>query len=392
MRATDRANIIRDNLASLIKKDLSNIYAITGRFGVELDDSKKFHEEARHAADQKGPVKKGDIVWVPLIWQNQVIAVCGLKASKIEVDEEVKLLEGLLDEITYEEFLKDQTQKMIDPRSDFIKTLLEKNQITTMEQAIDMGDILGINLRSPQSIILVKVPGLRKKFINKHRGIPKENLMIKLSKDSQDFMHKISTAFEKNENNIIAFLEPDLYVVLKWARGQVNTLNSINFFKNKAKFIKEIVEKETGIIPTIGVGQYYPNLSGLRKSYRDAKVALELGERIWGDGNIYHIVDVGMFVALSPKISFERKCELAYQILGPIFNDKSLYKTVSVFLENDMNLTEAARKLHLHRNTLIYRLDKVKKDIGLDPRKFSDAIQIKLGMILYSPSQVACER
>jgi carbohydrate diacid regulator len=142
----------------------------------------------------------------------------------------------------------------------------------------------------------------------------------------------------------------------------------------------------TGIVPTIGVGQYYPGAEGLRKSFSDAKVAIELGEKIWGPGKVYHITDVGMFIALSNKIPFERKCELAYQVMGKIFSDDSLYKTVSIFLENDMNLSEAAKKLHLHRNTLIYRLDKIKKLIGLDPRKFSDAIKIKLGLVLYAPT------
>lgn len=382
---------VKERLQDYIKKDVLNLYTVTGRLGVELDGEKKFFEAAKKAASIKTPVKENSILWVPLLWQNQVLVVCGLKTKKDYPEESIRVLEGLLDEITYEEFLKSQTKKLIDPRSNFVKALLETDQFKTMEQAIDMGDILGINLRSPQAAIFIKIPGLYKEIINKYRGMPKENMIVKVSRDRQAFMHKLSNAFDKNENNIIAYLEPDHYVVLKWARGQVNTLNSINFFKKKADFIKEIIEKETGITPTIGVGQYYPNLAGLRKSYRDARVALELGQKIWGESRNYHIVDVGMFIALSPKITFERKCELAYQILGPIFNDKSLYKTVSVFLENDMNLTEAARKLHLHRNTLIYRLDKVKKDIGLDPRKFSDAIQIKLGMILYSPSQVACE-
>ena len=56
-----------------------------------------------------------------------------------------------------------------------------------------------------------------------------------------------------------------------------------------------------------------------------------------------------------------------------------------------MNLTEAAKKLHLHRNTLIYRLNKVKNLIGLNPTSFHDALQIKLGLMVHSEQEVPLE-
>jgi DNA-binding PucR family transcriptional regulator len=98
-----------------------------------------------------------------------------------------------------------------------------------------------------------------------------------------------------------------------------------------------------------------------------------------------------MYISLSENVSPERKAELAHQILGDILKDKDLHKTIKVFLEMNMSLTDAAKKLHLHRNTLIYRLEKIKKEYGLDPRKFSDAVQIKLGLMLYSPESKKCD-
>ena len=133
---------------------------------------------------------------------------------------------------------------------------------------------------------------------------------------------------------------------------------------------------------TIGVGQYYPELQGLRKSYQDAKLALEVGIKVWGRGRMYHIKQVGMFITLA-NTSQDRKAELAHQILSPLLRDEQLFKTVQAFLTSGLNLTDAAEKLHIHRNTLIYRLDKTKKLINLDPRHFDDALQIKLGLMFY---------
>ncbi len=133
---------------------------------------------------------------------------------------------------------------------------------------------------------------------------------------------------------------------------------------------------------TIGVGQYYPDLRGVRKSYQDAKLALDVGAKVWGLGRVYHIKRVGMFITLA-NTSQDRKAELAHQILSPLLRDEQLFKTVQAFLASGLNLTEAAEKLHIHRNTLIYRLDKTKKLINLDPRHFDDALQIKLGLMFY---------
>jgi carbohydrate diacid regulator len=89
-----------------------------------------------------------------------------------------------------------------------------------------------------------------------------------------------------------------------------------------------------------------------------------------------------MFITLA-NTSQDRKAELAHQILSPLLRDEQLFKTVQAFLASGLNLTEAAEKLHIHRNTLIYRLDKTKKLITLDPRHFDDALQIKLGLMFY---------
>ena len=65
-----------------------------------------------------------------------------------------------------------------------------------------------------------------------------------------------------------------------------------------------------------------------------------------------------------------------------IFTDKEMTDTAEEFLDSSLNVSETARKLYLHRNTLIYRLDKIEKETGLNIRKFSDAITFRLITIL----------
>lgn len=381
-------------LQNYVQKNLLDFFALTNSFGYDVKDYKRFFDGARIAAEknkwQMEKIGKREVYWVPLNWNGKVVAVCGLFGYREYPKEKAKALSGLLDEVAYEGFLETQLEKTIHPKSNFIKGLLLTDEIKTFDEAIERADIVGINLRSPQAVILFEVPGFFKRVYMKNKKMPKEALMVKIAEECRDFMGRLSAYFDNYEQNIFACFDEDLFACLKWVRGEVNTLNTVNFFKEKAGYIQQCVKKETGVQATLGVGQYYPGLNGLHKSYEDAKTALLIGKKIWGEGRNYHIIDVGMLVMLSSEVSFERKCELAMQILGPVFTDSDIYKTVNAFLENDMNLSDTAKKMHLHRNTLIYRLDKVKKTIGLDPRKFSDAVQIKLGLLLYKPDE-KCE-
>lgn len=382
-----RVKAIRKRLEAAIRKDIPNLYAIAGKLGVQTGNRRWYWEAAKKAAQTKKYQKEGeDIYWIPLCLGEEVLIVVGVKGYKKYPKEIAELLNGLLTEIVNDHLLEMQINQVIDQKRNYIRELLETDRYISYEEAIDRGDIIGINLRAPQAVIIIRTPGLFKSFEKKFKDKPRENWPVLLTEECSRITEQLAESFKGFDKNVFACIGYDSFVALKWARGQVTTINSINFFKSKGKYISEVVEEITGIKPTVGIGQYYPGAEGLRKSFSDAKVAIELGEKIWGPANVYHITDVGMFIALSNKIPFERKCELAFQVMGKIFADDSLFKTVSIFLENDMNLSEAAKKLHLHRNTLIYRLDKIKKLIGLDPRKFSDAIKIKLGLVLYAPT------
>lgn len=374
-------------IINLLEKSFGDTIIITDKSGIGLKN-KKFYEAAAASVKNGKDKKDHHYFWHPLLWKSKAFGACGLKIDRAGNKEEIKMIDGLMGEIDYESFLEDQVDRNLDPKSNFIKELLCSENIKSFDQAIDRADIIGLNLRSPQAIIVIKIPGLFKKFHEKCKKYPKNLTSVYIDKECNQLIGDLKRGFDNYEQNIFTCLEPDMFVCLKWARGQISTLNTINFYRKKGEYISEIIEKKIGIKPTIGVGQYYPGLNGLRKSFSDAQIALSLGEKVWGPKRVYHITDVGLFVALSAKTSFDRKCELAHQILGPIFDDKSLYKTITTFLECDMSLTEAAKKLHLHRNTLIYRLEKIKKETGLDPKKFSDAIQIKLGLMLYGPTLV----
>ena len=131
----------------------------------------------------------------------------------------------------------------------------------------------------------------------------------------------------------------------------------------------------------IGLGRYHPGLTGLADSYADAQTALSLGRRFHKNKRIHWLAELGVvaFVGISDE---ETKLELAEHLLSPLNEEPELLQTLEQFFAEDCSLSLAAAGLSIHRNTLSYRLDKITSLTGLDPRRFDDAVQIRLALML----------
>lgn len=147
-----------------------------------------------------------------------------------------------------------------------------------------------------------------------------------------------------------------------------------------AAAMQETALSEEGIALTIGIGEPVGTATELSKSYRQALTAMEIG-------CVFHPKDS---VFLSRTMLLERflydippETATAYHQLlfnrrtARLFSDEML-ETINMFLSKDLNMSDTARQMYIHRNTLVYRLDKVQKQLGLDLRHFSDAMTFKL--------------
>lgn len=141
---------------------------------------------------------------------------------------------------------------------------------------------------------------------------------------------------------------------------------------------------ETSRMIYIGVGEPVMKLEELSQSYREARKAIDVGR----------IYRVGTYVFIYRNLLLERflsdvPADMAMQYNVSLFNRRSMRLlndemiiTIEKFFENNLNLSETARQLYIHRNTLVYRLDKVQRVLGLDLRLFEDAVTFKLMMLL----------
>lgn len=151
--------------------------------------------------------------------------------------------------------------------------------------------------------------------------------------------------------------------------------------------IYDAIYSELFYEPKIGVGTTVSNLKDLSVSYKKAIESIKLGKLFLSDKNIYCYVNFGL-----PKLidnmdinSLEELCEdMNYKNVDKVLSDSELVLTSEKFFENNLNISLTAKKLFIHRNTLIYRLNKIFKISGYDLRVFEDSINFKVAMSIHN--------
>ncbi|MCL5093855.1 MAG: helix-turn-helix domain-containing protein [Patescibacteria group bacterium] len=324
-----------------------------------------------------------NVFWQSISYNDSPIGSLGIKNKNLQ-PETLNLMSGMAEVILYQNFLLKNLYSITDIRAQFLIDLLASNKYKTFEEIYSEADILKINLREKLSVIIIKINDLVEDYLKTLEKLSSDSKKVKVINYIQEVELFLKQCFKDYDQNTVAYVNNNQFIILKGITGEkITTENSVRFFKEKAKYLFESLSKKyPNKTITMGVGQFYPELEGLKKSYQDAKIALDIGLKVWGGNKAYHILDIGTFASLSGEISQKRKMEIAEQVLSKLLETPELLKTIKIFLSSGMNLTMASKELHIHRNTLIYRLNKAKKTIGLDPKKFSDALQIKLGLLI----------
>jgi carbohydrate diacid regulator len=173
----------------------------------------------------------------------------------------------------------------------------------------------------------------------------------------------------------------------RWAEAENNT-DSLNALWTNLTALKRAgdallvrLRDDTGVAISIGIGRYHSGVLGLAKSYQDARMALSLGHRFNGRDRVYCLDRLGIaaFIGVADE---QTKIELATHLLSPLDCETELLTTVEAFFAHNCSPSATVKQLLIHRNTLNYRLDKLASLIGLDPRCFDEAVQIRLALLL----------
>jgi carbohydrate diacid regulator len=260
------------------------------------------------------------------------------------------------------------------------------------------GQILGMDLARPRAVILINAAD----YIlspDSSSPLPGHDAWLRRSfLRARLVISSVVSFFELPNETICAYIGDGEVAVLKasssqdlaaWTEDQDNFVDSnaswadLTALKRASTALLARLRRDTGSAISIGIGRYHPRISGLARSYQDARAALRLGRCLQGQNQV-HCLD-GLGIAALVGVSDERtKIDLATHLLSPLDQEPELLETLDVFFFENCCPSSTANRLSIHRNTLSYRIDKIASLTGLDPRRFDDAVQIRLALLLRS--------
>ncbi len=190
----------------------------------------------------------------------------------------------------------------------------------------------------------------------------------------------VSSLFTDNQRDFVFTISESDIVVVKEIRQEVDS----KAIESLAGSIVDVLEGEHYIKAAVGVGMMVTGIKELANSFKEAQVALEVGKVFDTERSILRYDNLGI-----ARLIYQLPTTLCEMFLKEVFKkgsidslDQETLFTIQRFFENNLNVSETSRGLFVHRNTLVYRIEKIKKLTGLDLREFDDAIVFKVALMV----------
>lgn len=156
--------------------------------------------------------------------------------------------------------------------------------------------------------------------------------------------------------------------------------------EHTAQTIVDMMSTEAMMNVRVAYGTIVQELKDVSKSYKEAMMALEVGKIFYVEKkvNSYGSLGIGRLIYQLPANLCKIFIDEIFGDNDPGSFDEEIVSTVNKFFENNLNVSETSRQLFVHRNTLVYRVEKLQKSTGLDVRTFDDALTFKIAMMVYN--------
>lgn len=377
----EQAEKIQNYIMSLLGKEVSFVNPknkfLTSSFPENIGRNANLPSKILQTNKPQTIVYRGESqIIVPLVYEEENLGILLVNDPESRGLESADLIKSFAELLIQQYFQNLQNVK--DSTDQFISKIILGGDLKDIPYLASEASILGHKLNLPRIAIFIKLYGFWENcLLNDKRFEGNKKSVIEYWKKAIE--NAISGFFTKTADNIVAYLGEDQFLVFKdiSKSGEEKVVEMIK--KSFSDIFSPLKNHEVKDI-TVGISKSYTGVKGLQKSFNEAKLAAMLGEKIYGPNKSYFIEDLGIFSIIGEG-DREKKLNFSAELLGNLTNHE-LLKTLEIFFEENLNLTSTAKKLHIHRNTVIYRLDQISRIIGLDPRKFEDAVSIKMALLI----------
>jgi len=192
----------------------------------------------------------------------------------------------------------------------------------------------------------------------------------------------VKELFNTQNGDFVTTVDEDHIIVIK----VVNSEDSYDEMEENAKMLVDMFSSEAMTNVRVAYGTIASDIKGISKSYKEAVMALDVAKIFYAEKSVisYSTLGIGRLIYQLPV----NLCEMYIdEVFGGELSaeiDEEVLNTINKFLNNSLNVSETSRQLYIHRNTLVYRIEKLQKATGMDVRNFDDALSFKIAMMVQS--------
>lgn len=190
----------------------------------------------------------------------------------------------------------------------------------------------------------------------------------------------IRNIFSARTRDFITALDDSGIIVVR----ELQSTESYDELEGIACMLVDMLNTEAMTSAWVSYSNVADDIMQLSDAYKEARTALEVGKIFYADKNVFGYNRLGI-----GRLIYQLPTQVCDMFVGEIFGEESLesiddetLNIIRTFFENNLNLSETSRQLYVHRNTLVYRFEKLQKRFGLDIRTFEDALAFKLAMMV----------
>ncbi len=226
-----------------------------------------------------------------------------------------------------------------------------------------------------------EVPGIARR-LHISADVPRALLLLRTGQeeDEESIVALARGLFGRPSRDFVIPMDKTGIVILRELSGAPEA----ELLSQTAATLVDTLNTEAMCTAWVSYGNPAQTLSALENAYQEAVTAMEIGRIFFADRSVfgYSHLGIGRLIYQLP----EDVCEifLKESLQGESLDslDEETINIIRTFFENDLNMAETSRQLYLHRNTLIYRFEKLQKKYGLDIRSFEDALTLRLAMMV----------
>jgi len=396
----DAASLLSDDVATRILNRLVasldkhvSVAGPSGRILVSSDPKRvgERHPLALDALRGGAVVEAGEPdpgVSAPLVFEDALVGALVLHDEPSHGREIVGVVRTLAELLIHQVYIVEQVYRQEQLRSRFISDLLHGRAQAENGHPPREAAIFGIDLGQPRVAVVVGIGDLLKRLASGPIGgssVPIVAQTHRLQRSRADLIRRALETSGAPDTDAWGIVDDSWLALLAAFEPASAERERQQIARRVERFLGELVGS-SGLDICAGLGRYHEGWSGLAQSFADATCAAEAGTRLFGPNRVYGLKDLGIAAFLTGA-SMSAKQELARSLLQPLDREPELLATIDAFFQHDLSPSATVGVLNIHRHTLAYRLEKVMRLVGLNPRRFQDAAQISAALLLQRMSR-----